>query len=566
MDKSKGHVQLIEGHLFYSPNCDRTIDAIPPPCRDEHGEKNIFLPSTYCTRPNFFELDIANYRHPRWWSLTFGWIVFFPLSPYMYGPLFEVLTIPRDHSFVFHEDSQSYSMPENSMLDWQRLENDLAHAISLIKSRYNLAFIYPLGPSVFGYCKRHRRPAGLHMAMRKARDWFVVWMALMSYVVYQGQGLILNDQSSSPLEDMEWYDILQNHFDPQWLEAVAASSICSLSMERAGVFLDLSKKNEEMQPTVQWFYSSRVPVWYHWNDSFAKHPDFEHLGPLSDQLQNATTTIAKTPASHAELPVPERAFIKRETWQEFFQKKQSRYEEHLKTEIKQQKQVRLSRLQNPPKHSAKVFEWLKNSEGDLVRVSVSAKMRERTLGSYATYQIYYDAKENEYDCCDEYNSGVKNVNVDDNDIDDDDDLSWAGEPGEIVDLNDINYQPLNNRDLFEVAEYNDAWCSPNPFSAENFISEILSILEEFFGYTPLVPTPVYKKPLLEEEKDKQRFMRFLGLKWSAKLPVDAFGNDVISAAAAFVWRLTANKVSDDEWDLSSENRASLCYSRRIKSI
>ena len=105
-------------------------------------------------------------------------------------------------------------------------------------------------------------------------------------------------------------------------------------------------------------------------------------------------------------------------------------------------------------------------------------MREQTLGSYATYQIYYDAKENEYDCCDEYNSGVKNVNVDDNNIDDD--LSWAGEPGEIVDLNDINYQPSNNRDLFEVAEYNDAWCSPNSFSAEDFISEILSILEEFF--------------------------------------------------------------------------------------
>jgi hypothetical protein len=320
MDKSKGRAQIIEEHLFYSPNCDRTIDVIPPLPQDEHGEKNMFLPSTYHTKPNFFELDIANYRHLHWWSLAFGWITFFPLSPYMYGPLFEVLAILGDCSFVFHEDSQSYSMPEIPMADWLRLENDLLDAICLIRSRYELAFIFPLGPSVFGYRKRHRRPAGLHMAMRKARDWFIVWMALTSYVIYQGQGSILQNQNSSSSDVMEWYNILQKHFDPQWLEAIGASSVCSSSTERAGAFLKLTKTNVRMQPDVEWFYSCRVPVWYPWNDHLAKQPAFSHLGPLSHQLQNATTIIAKTPASHAE-PVSECASIKHGTWWQFLIKK-----------------------------------------------------------------------------------------------------------------------------------------------------------------------------------------------------------------------------------------------------
>jgi hypothetical protein len=284
MDKSNGRAQIIQGRLFYSPNCTRTLDVIPPPPRDEHGEKNIFLPNTSSTsyRWNFFDLDIADYRLPYWWCLTFGWISFFPLLPYMYGPLFEILAIPPDHTFVFHKDTQSYSMPEIPMKHWRRLEDDLTNAVYMIRSRYHLTLMYPLGPSIFGYTKKHSRPGGLHMAMRKTRDWFVVWMALLSYVIAQGESLALQHPNSNS-EGKEWYHILLEHFDPQWLEALQSSVVCSFSKhtERAGVFLEVTNTNVQMQPDVEWFCSCRVPVWYPWDAKLEKNPKFSYLGPLT---------------------------------------------------------------------------------------------------------------------------------------------------------------------------------------------------------------------------------------------------------------------------------------------
>ena len=77
MDKTYGRIQILDGRLFFSPNCSRTVD-LPPPPRDQNGcERNIFLPSYKPNgRWNYFELDIANYTIPRWWSLPFGWIAY----------------------------------------------------------------------------------------------------------------------------------------------------------------------------------------------------------------------------------------------------------------------------------------------------------------------------------------------------------------------------------------------------------------------------------------------------------------------------------------------------------
>ena len=414
------------------------------------------------------------------------------------------------------------------------------------------------------------------MAMRKGRDWFVVWMALLSYLIAQAESLTLQNQVSVS-EGKEWYHILREHFDPQWLEALQSSVVCSFSehTERAGLFLDVDDTNVQMQPDVKWFCSCRVPVWYPWDEKLEKNPKFSCLGPLTHQLQDATTTIARMPASslseHAVSHL-ERTSPRHQTWQQFLEKKQALSEERLKTESNHQKQVRLSRLQNPPKHSAKVFEWLLNSEGDLVRVSVSRKMREQTLGSYPTYQVYYDPIENEYDCCEEFDSGAKNVNIDDEDIDhswdgDDEDLSWNVEPREFVDLNVNDNYSLTTREPMDIVEYDDAWGKPDPWGADNLISEILRVLRLFFGYTPLIPTPACDVPYLKNETEMKRFMRFLGMRWLDITPVDAFKSDIISAAADFVFRLCEGKeMYDDEWDFCSGNRESLCYSKRIKTI
>lgn len=566
MDKTLGRVQMLEGHIYYSPNCARTV-VLPLHHDKRFGEQNILLPNYRPNeRSNFFEIDIAFYRNPRWWTVAFGWLSFLPLAPYLSGPIFEKLGLPRDEMFIFDEESRTYAMPEPSMSQWLRLEQDMLDAVVLIRSHYNIGFIYPHRPSIFRFDKKHPRSAGLHMAMRKGRNWFVVWMALLSFVIALSETIYSNKRDSVFLAKRGWYDILQEHFDCQWLEALAASTVYSFSShtERAGVFLDLMLK-EEVQPEVDWFCKYNVPVWYRWDHQLAKNPKYSHLAPLPYQLQESTTTIARSPLPSA---LPERPTRNHDTWLQFLTNRQARYDERIKTETDHQKQVRLSRLQNPPKRSAKVFEWVHNSDGDLVRESVSAKMREQTLSFYPTFQIYYDPIENEYDCCEEYNSGAVNDNMDDNDIDDDD-ISWDDED---VHLN-IDYSPPSTRRIPSPdLDFDDTWSldysrvGPNPSSVENFISEILRILRQFFGYTPLIPTPSRQEPYLRDEKDMKRFTRFLGMKW-IKLPLAAFQTDIVSAAADFVQRLHSNgMISDDEWDLGSENRESLWHSTRIKTI
>ena len=561
--------------FFFSPNCTRTV-VLPPPPRDEHGESNIFMPSHGPNhKRNFFELNTATYRNPRWWSLPFGWISFFPLMPYMYGPIFEKLAMPPKYMFLVDDASGTVAMPDKPMSQWLRLEQDLSYAVDLIRTHYNLPFIYPLPPSIFGYDKTHS-PSGLHMAMRKARDWYVVWMVLLSYVIAQAESIFAGQKDSDLSSTLGWYKILQEHFDLQWLEGLTASTVYSFSphTERAGVFLELISK-EKMQPSVEWFYYYHVPVWYAWDQHIARNPEYSHLAPLHYQLQNSTTTITRSPTPHfsASRP-PEHPAPKPLTWLQFLFKSQARYQEHILKETDRQKQVRLSRLLNPPKRTAKVFEWVRNSAGDLIRESVSARMREETLGFYPTNQIYYDPIENEYDCCEEYNSGAGNVNVDDNDIEDD--LRWECDDADIPDVNCRPPPPA--RAPSPPVEVDDAWSpdylteAPDPKSLQSFISQCLWILRQFYGYTPLIPTPACREPHLKNEKDMLRFVRFVGLEWPGiELEwvgcLDAFQTDLVSAAADFVRRLHSNgTISDDEWDLGSGNRESVWRSTRIRAI
>lgn len=145
MDKTNGRVQILKGRLFYSPNCSRTVDH-PLPIRDEGGgEPNPFLPSNQSNgRCNYFELDITKYASPRWWTLPFSWISFFPLMPSLCGPIFEKLFMPRSHHYVFDEELDKYFMPQNLLEKWLRVDHDLSDAVCLIRHCYPIPFVYPI--------------------------------------------------------------------------------------------------------------------------------------------------------------------------------------------------------------------------------------------------------------------------------------------------------------------------------------------------------------------------------------------------------------------------------------
>ena len=111
-------------------------------------------------------------------------------------------------------------------------------------------------------------------------------------------------------------------------------------------------------------------------------------------------------------------------------------------------------------------------------------------------KTYYDAIENEYNCCDEYDSSEPG-----RPLVDDDDLFWGG--------NDVVMNQADDDRILSAwipspdVEISDSWNNsveaPNPLSPDNFIAEVHCILFFYFGYTPVIPVPTFPNPVLETE-------------------------------------------------------------------
>ncbi|KAF8805256.1 hypothetical protein BYT27DRAFT_7297597 [Phlegmacium glaucopus] len=230
-----------------------------------------------------------------------------------------------------------------------------------------------------------------------------------------------------------------------------------------GVFLELEVFNST-QPLPEIFYQFHVPVWYPWSANMAKNSKYAHLAPLPYQLQEGASFLTKsprpststlpptTPITPSVLPLAGSSSQPNPiTWAEFILRRKEHYEEWVKKEMPQEQQVQLACLCNPPKVSAKVFEWTADDNGNLCWEVVPKKMHEDILGSYRACQIYYDPIENEYDSCKEYNSGVPGEPVED------DRILPARMPSPEVEIDNSWNLPL----------------APNPRSSDNFIAETL---------------------------------------------------------------------------------------------
>ena len=120
------------------------------------------------------------------------------------------------------------------------------------------------------------------MSLRKSRDWFVVWMALLSFMIAHAEDHYYTiNQDSVTLAKTHWHNLLLEHFDPQWLDALLASTVCSFLPDtpRARVFLDIAVYDIN-RPPPEFFCQVHVPVWYPWSAEIAKESKFAHLAPL----------------------------------------------------------------------------------------------------------------------------------------------------------------------------------------------------------------------------------------------------------------------------------------------
>ena len=220
-------------------------------------------------------------------------------------------------------------------------------------------------------------------------------------------------------------------------------------------------------------------------------------------------------------------------------------------------------LRNPTTVSTKVFEWTEDDNGILCQQAIPMRMCKDILHLYPG-KTYYDAIENEYNCCDEYDSsepGRPPV--------DDDDLFWDGNNVVMNKADDdrILSAQIPSPDVEISDSWNNSVEAPNPLSPDNFIAEVHCILFFYFGYTPVIPVPTFSNPVLETGTERWRFTQFLGIPWKDHLN-PAFETSQISATATFFKHLCTEgpSIPADEWDLSRNSRQSFFFPTHLKAI
>ena len=542
---------------------------------------------------------------------THGWLAFVPREPMLVGfPFDRLARLPQ----TFTSTSEgTYSLPQEIVDSWARLDLDLLQVTGRLCGAYKIAVIAPYSPWAKGYQGFFKKPHSIKKAAMLSRDWFFVWMGLLSYGVARAEFSLeaqkgyqqwCKDQGKDAiLEVPDWRSFLKKPsldypneicFDSTWVDAISASTICDFSINnpRAGIFLKLPNQGPSpRQPSIRWFCERGIPVWYRWGPAeheLAKQSEFYRgLAPLTDNPgipslftdpQHAITLASATAA-------PARSSGSK-SWQEYFADLEKENLERAKVESAKDRERRLNRERQPPTRSAKVIEWVQPINGGNQLIPEEKRVAERVdiLEMYEDKYKRYDSFNNTWHICEEFGANQPSTwqeledyrmflgNYTDEEREEIEQMRLGDEPPPISNTPlraptpPINLEPYIATDL-----------PSDHFQADNNLRQTSSLellqigicetLYEHYGLIPPVPIPQSLSKF--SEKDGQRFGRWLGLDTDGKPEVrrQFEASDIARLSLQFLKLLIAGqRPSSDYWDLSPSNRESLVFSKRLKSV
>lgn len=278
-DASRGSVFISpQGDVFYSPNSRRQL-KVPTYIRY----------SNYPFRIHEASLDI--FQSPRWWSDAFGYVAFIPLHPTFDDLIFTSLRSVVRHVVPINEGH--FGLETNKVELWSDLEDLMILTAFYLKSMFSVQMIYPsmapIAPSLFGFKSSFRTMRSAELRAIRARNWFMVWIAYLSFLVAQ----LDSTNKGGP----DWFARLASANVPQvWLSSLQTSVVCDFSFLnlRVGAFLDVLNPTRH-QPPVKWFIDHNVPVWYRWGPQqerlVASNDKLAYMRPPVELYQEATTLL-----------------------------------------------------------------------------------------------------------------------------------------------------------------------------------------------------------------------------------------------------------------------------------
>ena len=290
---SNGKATLQNGDIYVSPNTKR----------------NVIIPSDRNSDPfKGKNMSVRDQRQPIWWSRTFGWRSFYPLSPsFLAYPFKDLCYQPSVVETSVHFPNKSrperrFQMRGNEMEQWQSSELQLVRAAWVLQTKFAISGATPPLPSSFGFTRAHKSSVIAHKMITISRDWFGIWMGFISFLIARTEVV-----RPTPKDQIvpNWYMVMKAEgFSEAWLSGLESSTaVCSFSpdLPRAGIVLELSR-DEPSRPEIAWFHELDIPMWFIWTrheeEFLSSYPNgLRFLVPPGALIQDALTLVFKNPSS-----------------------------------------------------------------------------------------------------------------------------------------------------------------------------------------------------------------------------------------------------------------------------
>ncbi|KAH6902725.1 hypothetical protein BKA70DRAFT_1111995 [Coprinopsis sp. MPI-PUGE-AT-0042] len=430
--------------------------------------------------------------------------------------------------------------------------------------------VLPFTPRAWGYNRRYRSEAKARRRISNSRDWFLVWMGALSFIIAHARNPSdgspparvprpTTQESQKQLEELEyeredWDRYLYQYQHLQRFARELGSSLIAdpkTRVPRAGLIVDVIHKDDRGQPSILWLLENNVPVWYPWNEAVAKYASqnsLNYLAPPPHLIQGLQTTFYSTPSTlpkDAPAPAepaqssspldPANMAARHQEILDIIQKFEKRIADKRSSPewTSEDEQRALNRARKPPTTSANVYvyEPSPNDPQKLERTTVSKAERDDTLGEYTESQTRYFAELNIWVCC----SDLVLSQVVPYDGEDDDDGSGffpevvvepltSSDTTSSISATKPDLAPLSTVSSFSptvppkhlvVADtippcYRDHLYK-DPQGHQHLEAHLLDFMTTFFGYIPPSPLPSGRSLQAFDAKDRSIFLRGLGV-------------------------------------------------------
>ena len=569
IDMAAGKASIINGAIYYSPNCSRRVE-LPP-----NHEDFVYIRKTD-------QVDVADLHKPLWWSERTAYLAFLPLKPDYSFPFTDLFNL------TFRRKKEVAILDTPVLLNWKKLENFIAEIIEDMRGHYGFPKPEPVMTTVVSTGIIFKNAKEFHEKVTRLQGWFAIWMAHLSYAIAIASTMdelmsaADSDCAFEPRryfrredEVPEWILRLCKH--GKWDQAFISGLNTSVArftpdFDRVGAFLDTSfAPRADYNFPIDFLLHFNVPVWYRWDAAWARdpklHPRIARLAPPPEHLQIATIFISKTPST-GERP-----------WEVFFANRKIAEYFMLKAESPIDKQRRLSRERdNPYNHTTKVYVWEWGSDGNYVRRRVSQPHNAATLGEFGRHQKVYNSVFNEWDCGhdlgdldEDEEDGSPILGADpggegsDDDLDDDT-LQLSSHDLPLPSSGGMGVHDLSSPGFKTFASTTSLPDHTKTFEIVKF--PVLQILFEYFGFVSPLPVPEeypHHSHKLTENEIKQT-SRVLGVE---ELDADFTRSVLMQYCYRFLSDLGDQKVlvpPSDLFDLSPDNRIHVGATMRHRFI